>query len=555
MKNEKYISRCIELAQRGQYWVAPNPMVGAVLTDEAGNIIGEGWHEQFGGPHAEVNCIRHAEENGYTDFSRSTLYVSLEPCSHYGKTPPCAKLIIEKGIRHVVVGAMDPNPQVAGRGVNMLREAGIRVETGVMEDECRKQNKRFICLHEKHRPYVILKWAQTEDGFLDRKRQIGCGKPLVISSPETKEIVHQMRAENMAIMVGTNTVLLDNPRLQTTRHEGRNPIRITMDRHGKIPADSRIYLADERPNTPEYPGDKVIVYRDNTDWEYMLSDMGQRGIHSVLVEGGKQLFDHIFATGIWDEIHVEIGNIRIGDGVPAPIDAETIRWIREENLPLQSTAERLMRNEPIQYIVGHMPWMGLELNVTRDTLIPRPETADLIGIIGESAIAKSGQSVSVLDIGTGSGCIAIALKKRHPLWNVTGLDISAEALATAQTNAAQNDTEIHWMQSDILSDEINGKWDIVVSNPPYVCESEKADMEKNVLDWEPATALFVPDNNPLLFYRRIAELRLGKELYFEINERMGDAVCAMLQELGYSHVSLRKDIYGKDRFVAGRLAE
>lgn len=566
------------MAKRGEYYVAPNPMVGAVLvlseegrakrqegrakseesTDEI--VLGEGWHEQWGGPHAEVNCFRHAEANGYTDFSHATLYVSLEPCSHYGKTPPCAELIIRKGVGRVVVGSLDPNPAVAGRGIRMLREAGIEVITGVLEDECRALNKRFLCLHEKHRPYVILKWAQTKDGFLDRKREQGTGDreqgPLVISTPETKEIVHRMRAENMAILVGTGTVLLDNPRLQTTRHEGRNPIRITMDRHGRIPADSRIYLPDEHPNQPEYPSDKVIVYRDNTDWHYMLEDMARRGIHSVLVEGGKQVFDHIFATGIWDELHVEIGDIRIGDGVPAPLDAETVRWIEEEGLDLQEAATRLMRNEPIQYIAGHMPWMGLDLRVTPDTLIPRPETAELVGEIGkEKGLRNAEGGLSVLDIGTGSGCIAIALKQRHPEWDVTGLDISAGALEVARENARRNGVDVHWLQADILSDEIDEKWDIIVSNPPYICEEEKADMEKNVLDWEPAGALFVPNEDPLRFYRRIATLRLGQKLYFEINERFGKEVAELLQKTGYEDVEIRQDIYGKDRFVVGRLAE
>lgn len=377
--------------------------------------------------------------------------------------------------------------------------------------------------------------------------------PLVISTPETKVEVHRMRAENMAILVGTGTVLLDNPRLQTTRFEGRNPIRITMDRHGRIPSDSRIFLPDERPNSPEYPGEKVIVYRDQTDWEYICRNLGERGIHSVLVEGGKQVLDHIFASGIWDEIHVEIGDMRIGDGVPAPLDAETVRWIQEEHLPLQTTTERLMRHEPIQYIAGHTLWMGLDLKVTPDTLIPRPETAELIEHIEHSY--RPAKGLRVLDIGTGSGCIAIALKQRHPDWDVTGLDISEKALAVAVENSARNKVEIHWQQADIISDEIGKKWDIIVSNPPYVCEEEKKDMDANVLDWEPATALFVPNDDPLRFYRRIARLKAGQHLFFEINERFGQAVCDMLQEEGYTDIQLHQDIYGKDRIVEGRISE
>ena len=173
MEYANYIAHCIEIARRGEYFVAPNPMVGAVLVGPDGMIIAEGWHEKYGEGHAEVNCFRAAEEKGLSPFNfhLSTLFVSLEPCSHYGKTPPCAKLIIEKGVGRVVVGMLDPNPLVAGKGVQMLRDAGIEVVVGVLEDQCRELNKRFLCLHEKHRPYVILKWAQTADGFIDKIRQ------------------------------------------------------------------------------------------------------------------------------------------------------------------------------------------------------------------------------------------------------------------------------------------------------------------------------------------------------------------------------------------------
>ena len=310
MEYANYIAHCIEIAQKGAYFVAPNPMVGAVLvrnSDET--ILAEGYHERYGEGHAEVNCFAEAERRMAKgeSYKDCTLFVSLEPCSHYGKTPPCAKLIIEKGVGRVVVGMLDPNPLVAGKGVQMLRDAGIEVVVGVLEDQCRELNKRFLCLHEKHRPYVILKWAQTGDGFIDIKRT--SGSPVKISTPATKQIVHRMRAENMAIMVGTNTVLLDNPRLLNTHWEGRNPIRVTLDRHHRIPADARIF-SDES---------ETIVYRERTDWPFVLSDLASRNIHSILVEGGTTLLAHILQTGIWDEIHVEVApEIMIGDGVPAP---------------------------------------------------------------------------------------------------------------------------------------------------------------------------------------------------------------------------------------------
>ena len=328
-----YINRCLQLARLGEYYVAPNPMVGAVLvhhTAQGDMILGEGWHMQYGGPHAEPNCIRNAEEahpEGI-DYKQCTLYVSLEPCSHYGKTPPCAELIIRKGIGRVVIGTLDPNPKVAGRGVSMMQEAGIEVIVGVLEAECRELNKRFFCLQEKHRPYIILKWAQTADGYIDRQRgerQEVKGKemggPLVISTALTKQLVHQQRAENMAIMVGTNTVLLDNPRLLTTHWSGRNPIRITLDRHNILPADSRIF-SDEAP---------TIVYRENTDWHYICTDLAERNIHSVLVEGGATLLQHILDSGIYDEVHIEVSRQTLPidptthcpNGIKAPIYTPT----------------------------------------------------------------------------------------------------------------------------------------------------------------------------------------------------------------------------------------
>lgn len=343
MNYEQYIARCIEIARRGEYYVAPNPMVGAVLVGEPNPdpslkgreiILAEGWHERFGEGHAEVNCFKKAEsqEPRVKSYKDCTLFVSLEPCSHYGKTPPCAKLIIEKGVGRVVVGMLDPNPMVAGRGVAMLREAGIEVVVGVLEKECRELNKRFLMLHEHRRPYVVLKWAQTGDGFIDRLRPDRGPSPvkggeneehlqgaLAISTERTKAIVHKMRAENMAIMVGTNTVIMDNPRLMTTHWEGRNPIRVTVDRHGRIPEDARIWGPTPDPSS-DYAGiDPVIVYRERTDWEYILEDLAGRGIHSILVEGGTTLLNHILDTGVWDEMHIEVApEITIGEGVAAP---------------------------------------------------------------------------------------------------------------------------------------------------------------------------------------------------------------------------------------------
>ena len=325
-----YMRRCLQLARKGAYYVAPNPMVGAVLVKDSdrcadrrqtadadrrqtndkrlstnGQIVSEGWHMHYGGAHAEVNCLRQLPED--FDYSDTTLYVSLEPCSHWGKTPPCADLIIEKGIPRVVVGMQDPNPLVSGRGIERLRAHGIEVVVGVMEAECRALNKRFICLQEKHRPYVILKWAQTADGFMDCLRERGT-QPLQISNEVTKQLVHQMRAENMAILIGSGTALMDNPRLATTRWSGMNPIRVLLDRRGRVEKNSRMFKGDS----------ETIVYREQGGWPDVLRMLAERNIHSVLVEGGATVLNAILADGTWDEMHIEVSPIFIREGVPAP---------------------------------------------------------------------------------------------------------------------------------------------------------------------------------------------------------------------------------------------
>ena len=215
--------------------------------------------------------------------------------------------------------------------------------------------------------------------------------------------------------------------------------------------------------------------------------------------------------------------------------------------------QKLRAHEPIQYVFGHTEWMGLDLRVTPATLIPRPETAELVEWVLH--VADKNKPLRVLDIGTGSGCIAIALKKAAPNWQVTGLDISHEALDVAKENAQRNNVTIHWQQADILSLCSLPMVDIIVSNPPYICEKEKVDMQARVLDYEPAKALFVPDNDPLLFYRKIAILKGAPILFFEINEAYGEQVCSMLRTIGYTNVELKKDMYGKTRMVFGRLTQ
>lgn len=299
-----YMRRCIQLARCGSEGAAPNPMVGAVVVCE-GRIIGEGYHRRCGGPHAEVNAISSVREPD--KLPHSTIYVSLEPCAHYGKTPPCADLIIEKRIPRVVVGCMDPFAKVNGLGIKKLRDAGAEVCVGVLEQECIHLNRRFMTFHRHHRPWITLKWAQSADGYIDRKRTpqepAAC-----FSTPYTQVLVHRLRVQNMAIMVGTDTVLCDNPTLTNRLWPGGNPLRVTIDRHGRIPAD--VHLLDGSVPTQ--------VYHNETLAE-IVADLHQRGVQSLLVEGGSRLLQSFIDEGLWDEARVEEAPCLLAEGVKAPV--------------------------------------------------------------------------------------------------------------------------------------------------------------------------------------------------------------------------------------------
>ena len=297
------MQRCIQLAKCGVMGAPPNPMVGAVVVHE-GKIIGEGFHRRCGGPHAEVNAIRSVRDESL--LKDSTIYVSLEPCSHYGKTPPCADLIIEKQIPRVVVGCLDPFAKVNGQGIKKLRDAGIEVEVGVLEKECLELNKRFITFHRQHRPFVTLKWAQSEDGFMDAERSKS-DKPVKFSTTFTQTLVHRMRAMHQAIMVGTRTVLMDNPTLTTRLWEGPDPLRVTIDRHRVLPES--VHLKDGKVPT--------VIY-DTGNLREILGDLYKRGIQSLMVEGGGRLLQHFIDEGLWDEARVEIAPFALSRGVPAP---------------------------------------------------------------------------------------------------------------------------------------------------------------------------------------------------------------------------------------------
>lgn len=317
------MNRCLQLATYGAGHVAPNPMVGAVLVHND-SIIGEGFHHRFGESHAEPNAIYAVKDESL--LKQSTLYVNLEPCSHFGKTPPCANLIVEKGIPRVVIGTLDPNPKVSGKGIEIMRNAGIEVITGVLENACNELNKRFFIWQKEKRPYVLLKWAQTRDGFIDKIRTNAETPPLQISDHITKQLTHKVRSENQAILVSTNTVFLDNPSLTVRNWPGKNPIRIMLDRSGRIPlhytifdqaVKTLIFTENPRENTDKI--NYIFLRFDNMMLQNMLKIIALQGIHSVLVEGGSSLLNSFIASGLWDEARTEVSDFMVGNGVTAPV--------------------------------------------------------------------------------------------------------------------------------------------------------------------------------------------------------------------------------------------
>ena len=312
--------RALQLARLGAGHTSPNPMVGAVIVAPDGTIIGEGWHRKCGEAHAEVNAVATVADAGL--LKDSTIYVTLEPCSHYGKTPPCARLIIERSIPRVVVGCLDPFPKVAGRGVAMLREAGVEVEVGLLEHECRALNKRFMTAHTAGRPWVQLKWAQTADGYIALPPQAG-ENPLHMSTPVTMRLMHRHRSLCDAIVVGANTACIDNPALTTRYWPGRSPLRVVLS-HNLSLLDNLKLLTDGLPTIVfngvknEVCGAVEYVRMDTTNPQSWLEDLYRRGVTSVMVEGGTGVLQHMLAAGMWDEARVEVSPRRVGQGVAAP---------------------------------------------------------------------------------------------------------------------------------------------------------------------------------------------------------------------------------------------
>lgn len=333
MNHDTYMRRCLELAQSGLRRAMPNPSVGAVLVHN-GRIIGEGHTSAYGGPHGEVNCLASVAEEDRCLIPQATLYVSLEPCSHYGKTPPCSDMIIHEGIKQVAIGTADPHEKVAGNGIKKLQAAGCTVITGVLEKECRDMNRRFFTFHEKKRPYIILKWAQSNDGFLSPKpilaldaADIASKKPVWITNQYSRQLVHKWRSEEMAILAGTQTILCDNPCLDVRNWTGPNPVRIALDREGKIMDGYSVknqkiktIILTEKENCINLENLIYEYVRFDAQLPYAVADVLYRhSLLSVIIEGGRQTLQTFIDAGLWDEARVFNGPVLFTDGTPAPV--------------------------------------------------------------------------------------------------------------------------------------------------------------------------------------------------------------------------------------------
>lgn len=315
--DQLYMRRALELAEWGRGNVSPNPMVGCVIV-QGESIIGEGFHQIYGGPHAEVNAV-HSVANPQL-LQDSTVYVTLEPCAHWDKTPPCANLLVEKQVKKVVIAAYDSNPLVGGKGIEILRNAGIEVETGILEQEARFQNRRFFTQIEKNRPYVILKWAQTSDGFVARKDF----SSKWISGTLSRQLVHKWRAEEDAILVGKNTALHDNPSLNVRDWAGRNPLRIVLDSNLELPQDLKLFdqsiptICYNRIKTESSENLEFVNLGTDFSVAEILKDLQSRKIQSLIVEGGSRVLSKFIESALWDEARVFTGKSTFSAGIPAP---------------------------------------------------------------------------------------------------------------------------------------------------------------------------------------------------------------------------------------------
>lgn len=302
--DEKFMRRAIELARHGAPYASPNPMVGAVIVHD-GRIIGEGYHRRCGEGHAEVNAVASVSDADKALLPESTIYVTLEPCSHYGKTPPCAELIVDKKLKRVVIGSIDPFAKVSGRGVRRLREAGIEVVTGVLEDECRAINPHFMTAHTHGRPYVTLKWAQSADGFMDCRRDADHAGAMRLSGETGETLVHRRRALHDAILTTAKTVNADSARLTLRLWEGQEPLRVIVDREGTLDPHAPIFCCGERNPI-------VLGKEEAPDVPTLLRHLYSLGITSVMTEAGPTMLQAIIDSGMWDEARVEVNPVKLG---------------------------------------------------------------------------------------------------------------------------------------------------------------------------------------------------------------------------------------------------
>lgn len=317
------MKRCIELAQLGQQYAAPNPMVGSVIVHN-NKIIGEGFHRKCGEAHAEVNAVNSVKDKSL--LSESTIYVSLEPCAHFGKTPPCADLIVSSGIPHVVIATVDPFAKVKGKGIEKLKNAGCIVETGILEKEARELNKRFFTFHQQKRPYVVLKWAQTFDGFIDKQRNSSDEKPMAISGKESKTYVHQIRTNEAAILVGKRTALLDDPQLNSRLVEGPSPVRITIDKNLSLPTQLNLFdqsiptlVFNEQKQEEQHNLSYIAIDFSKNVEQQILDHLYQLNLNSIIIEGGTATLNGFIDKGLWDEAHLLTAPKRLNNGVKAPV--------------------------------------------------------------------------------------------------------------------------------------------------------------------------------------------------------------------------------------------
>jgi len=325
--HEFYMKRCIELAKNGLGTTYPNPLVGSVIVHD-GKIIGEGWHKKAGEPHAEVNAVNSVKDKSL--LKEATIYVSLEPCSHFGKTPPCCDLIITNEIPNVVIGTVDPFAKVAGNGIKKLVESGKNVTVGILEDECNELNKRFFTFHQKKRPFIILKWAETANGYIAPEMlkpvQHDKLKPVWITNPYSRQLVHKWRTEERAILVGTNTVLDDNPKLDARDFSGNNPVRIVLDKSGKI--SENYHVKNNLQKTIFITESENFISTENCIYENAIFDIHlissicdilyKNNIQSVIIEGGSKTLQSFIDANLWDEARVFIGQTTFQNGILAP---------------------------------------------------------------------------------------------------------------------------------------------------------------------------------------------------------------------------------------------